>query len=105
MTSSALTNNGALRLGVVLLGGVIIYWLWSSSTSKGLPKNTKDTQKAQASDKEEKKSDATNELASRSGMSVKETRTTTTTTTVRKTATESESDNETVEVTLTRNIK
>ncbi|KAG9324951.1 hypothetical protein KVV02_005190 [Mortierella alpina] len=107
MTSSALTNNGALRLGVVLLGGVIIYWLWSSS-SKGLPKNTKDTQKTEASDKEEEKSDATNELTPRTGTSlVKETRTTTTTTTttVSKTATESESANEEVEVALPRNIK
>ncbi|KAF9567896.1 hypothetical protein EC968_003132 [Mortierella alpina] len=109
MTTSALTNNSALRLGVVLLGGVIIYWLWSSSSSsKGLPKNTKETQKTKASDKEEKKSDAANESTSRtSTSSVKETRTTTTTTTttVHKTATDSESDNEAVEVTLTRNIK
>ncbi|KAF9960591.1 hypothetical protein BGZ72_006491 [Mortierella alpina] len=107
MTTSALTNNGALRLGAVLLGGVIIYWLWSSSSSsKGLPKDTKDTkdtQKTETSGKEETKSTP---ISGTGSSFVKETRTTTTTTTTaRKTATESDSDHEAVEVTLERNIK
>ncbi|KAG0251939.1 hypothetical protein BG011_007304 [Mortierella polycephala] len=132
MSSNTLANNSALRLGAVaLLGGVLVYWLWSSSRSsspKTPPTNSQGTTATTTSSKaladkkdkenaKETKTETEKDTGSigskdsetnKSSLTATKTTLTTTTTTIRKAAvSESESDHadkdaEYVEVVLTK---